>query len=105
MGHHDLTAGSACAHALLQMHAAFLPTWQRILTTFDGYVAAGIVYDGNTGKVLPPWRGGTGALPNSQAPCRLFQAAEPLSCGCHVTMTARPTSAGFLGFPNPCNHI
>lgn len=43
-----------------QIHTAFLPTWTRILTAFGGNVAAGIVYSQNTGKILPPWRGGTG---------------------------------------------
>ena len=70
-----LTIPQQTAHVwLLQIHTDFLATWQRILTAFDGNVAAGIVYSQNTGLVLPPWRGGTGAWLSHQPSCRLSKS-------------------------------
>ena len=47
---------------LLQIHANFLATFQRIMTTFNQVTGGGVVYSGATGKLLPPWIGGQGCV-------------------------------------------
>ena len=58
---------------LSQMHADFLPAWQRIYTNYSGQIGGGVAYDGNTGLVLPPWRSGTG---------QGFLVCDPLGLSC-----------------------
>lgn len=44
----------------MQIHAAFLAAWQRILAMYGGdYAGGGVVYE--DGLVLPPYRDGTSA--------------------------------------------
>jgi hypothetical protein len=59
-----------CVFATTQIHADFLPAWNRLYTNYTGQSGGGIVYDGTTGLVLPPWRGGTGGNAIIKMLCR-----------------------------------